>query len=253
MTRIWHATSGDESNPLMVLVHGSMDRSAGLLKLSRRLDSSFEVLRYDRRGYGRSIASAGPYAMSDQVADLAELLTAHTHSRQAAFVFGHSYGGNVALALADQHPELVAALAVYEAPLSWLEWWPGNSPGGTALSLGDPGDAAEAFMRRLMGDDGWERLSASKRETRRVEGAAMVGELADLRRDEPWSASEIGVPVLAMCGEDSKPHHQRATELLPEILRDCRSEQIPGAGHFGPYSHPDLVAERLAAFIESVG
>jgi pimeloyl-ACP methyl ester carboxylesterase len=81
----------------------------------------------------------------------------------------------------------------------------------------------------------------------------MVGELADLRRHEPWSTDRIDVPVLAMCGEASKPHHQRATEALSEVLRDCRSEQIPGAGHFGPYSHPDLVAERLVDFIESVG
>jgi pimeloyl-ACP methyl ester carboxylesterase len=253
MTRIWHATSGEESDPLIVLVHGSMDRSAGLLKLGRRLDSRFEVLRYDRRGYGRSIDIAGPYAMPDQVADLTELLTERSRSRQATFVFGHSFGGNVALALADQHPELVTAVAVYESPLSWLDWWPGNSPGGTALSLGDPGDAAEAFLRRLMGDDSWERLSLPKRETRRAEGAAMVGELADLRQHEPWSTNRIDVPVLAMCGEHSKPHHQRATDLLPEVLADCRSEHIPGAGHFGPYSHPALVAERLVDFIESAG
>jgi pimeloyl-ACP methyl ester carboxylesterase len=253
MTRIWHATSGEESDPLIVLVHGSMDRSAGLLKLSRRLDSRFEVLRYDRRGYGRSIDITGPYAMPDQVADLTELLTERSRSRQVTFVFGHSFGGNVALAFADQHPELVTAVAVYEAPLSWLEWWPGNSPGGTALSIGDPGDAAEAFLRRLMGDDSWGQLSEPKRETRRAEGAAMVGELADLRQHEPWSPNRIDVPVLAMCGEHSKPHHQRATDLLPEVLADCRSEHIPGAGHFGPYSHPVLVAERLVDFIESAG
>jgi pimeloyl-ACP methyl ester carboxylesterase len=191
--------------------------------------------------------------MSDQVNDLAELLTACCSSGRAALVFGHSFGGNIALALADRHPELVAAVAVYETPLSWLEWWPGNSPGGTALSLGDSGDAAEAFMRRLMGDDSWESLSVAKRETRRAEGAAMVGELADLRQHEPWSAGRIEVAVLAMCGQRAKPHHQRAMETMAEILGNCRSEQIPGAGHFGPYSHPDLVAERLLEFIERVG
>ncbi len=41
-------------SPLAVLIHGSMDRSAGMLKLSRRLDDTYHVLRYDRRGYGRS-------------------------------------------------------------------------------------------------------------------------------------------------------------------------------------------------------
>jgi pimeloyl-ACP methyl ester carboxylesterase len=253
MTQIWSSLAGKPSDPLMVMVHGSMDRSAGLLKLGRRLDSYFEVLRYDRRGYGRSVECSGPFTMSDQVDDLARLIAANPSPRRAALVFGHSYGGNIALALADHHPELVAAVGLYETPLSWLDWWPGNSAGGTALSLGDPGDAAEAFLRRLMGDDGWERLSASKREARRAEGAAMVGELADLRRRKPWSAERINVPVLAICGDHGKPHHQRAVAVLTEELSNCRSGTIPEAGHFGPYSHPDLVAEELLDFIQSVG
>ena len=44
-------TAGDPANPLVVLIHGSMDRGAGLLRLSRRLDHDHHVLRYDRRGY----------------------------------------------------------------------------------------------------------------------------------------------------------------------------------------------------------
>jgi len=253
MTFLWSALAGKTSDPLIVLVHGSMDRSAGLLKLSRRLGSQFEVLRYDRRGYGRSVACSGPYTMQDQVDDLARTIAERSSSRLAALVFGHSYGGNVALALADNHPELVAAVGLYETPLSWLEWWPGDSAGGTALALGDPGDAAEAFLRRLMGDEGWERLSHSKRDTRRAEGAAMVGELADLRQHEPWNADRIQVPVMAMCGSRGKPHHQRAVALLTEQLSNCRSETIADAGHFGPYSHPDVVAAKLLEFTRSVG
>lgn len=253
MTQLWSASAGDAGNPLIVLVHGSMDRSAGLLKLSRRLDSSFEVLRYDRRGYGRSVDRTGPYGMSEQVADLAGLLAERSAAERDTVVFGHSFGGDVALALAERRPDLVSAVAVYEAPMSWLEWWPGNSAGGTALSLGDPGDAAEAFLRRLMGDVGWEQLSDTKQETRRAEGSAMVGELADLRRQAPWAADRILVPVLAMYGENAKPHHQRAMNHLAATLGDCQAEQIENAGHFGPYSHPDLVAGRLLDFIGSVG
>ena len=91
-----------------------MDRSAGLLKLSRRLDDAHLVLRYDRRGYGRSTPHGGPYDMGSQVDDLAALLDG-----RAAVVFGHSYGGNVALALAARRPDLVRGVAVYETPLSW--------------------------------------------------------------------------------------------------------------------------------------
>ncbi|MCU1501318.1 MAG: alpha/beta hydrolase fold, partial [Ilumatobacteraceae bacterium] len=85
---LWNDEAGDPSAPLIALVHGSMDRSAGMLKLSRRLDRRFRVLRYDRRGYGRSAPHGGPFDMDAQVADLVELL-----GGREAVVVGHSYGG----------------------------------------------------------------------------------------------------------------------------------------------------------------
>jgi pimeloyl-ACP methyl ester carboxylesterase len=78
---VWSETAGDPSSPLVVVVHGSMDRSAGLLRLSRRLDGEHRVLRYDRRGYGRSrgarfveIAGAGHLGPNTHSAAVADLL-----------------------------------------------------------------------------------------------------------------------------------------------------------------------------------
>ena len=56
------AVDGHEYMPLVVLVHGSMDRMAGLAKVARRLAPDHHVLRYDRRGYGHSVAHPGPAA-----------------------------------------------------------------------------------------------------------------------------------------------------------------------------------------------
>ena len=95
---VWSAEAGEALHPLIVFVHGAMDRSASMLKLSRRLDDEYRVLRYDRRGYGHSVTHPGPFAMADQVADLVGLLA----GRRAVLV-GHSYGGNVALAAAAGH------------------------------------------------------------------------------------------------------------------------------------------------------
>ena len=149
MTSIWAEEAGAPDAPLIVLIHGSMDRSAGLLRLSRRLDDSFRVLRYDRRGYGRS-ASTDPsdrFDMATHVADLASLLD----GRRAVLV-GHSYGGNVAMAAAARSPELVAAVAVYETPLSWESWWPGTTAGASATATeGDP-EASDALMTWMWPD-----------------------------------------------------------------------------------------------------
>lgn len=244
MTGLWAAETGPDDGRLIALVHGSMDRSAGLLRLSRRLDDEYRVLRYDRRGYGRSRPHDGPFDIDRQVSDLVDLL-----GGRPAVVFGHSYGGNVALGLADRHPELARAVIVYETPLSWYEWWPGSTAGGLALD-GDTDGAAERFMRRLIGDERWERLPAATRAARRAEGAAMVGELTDLRRRPAWDPARVRCRVLALYGENGADHHQRAMRFLADELPDCRSEMIAGARHFGPNTDADAVAVAVRRFID---
>ncbi len=246
---IWSDASGPVDAPPIVLVHGAMDRSAGLLRLSRRLSDRFRVIRYDRRGYGRSTGAGPPFTIDAHIDDLAVLVEHATGGDGVCLAFGHSLGGNVVLGLAQRRPELVDRVAIYETPMSWMPWWPEQTAGGTALGAADPADAAEAFMRRLVGDEKWDRLPPSTRSARRAEGAAMVGELADLRDHAPWESDRIEQPVLALCGERAHDHHRRGFEMLPALLPGCRLAEIPDAGHFGPNTHADAVAAVLADFI----
>jgi pimeloyl-ACP methyl ester carboxylesterase len=218
-----------------------MDRSTGMLKVARQLDEVAHVLRYDRRGYGRSSPHDGPFGMDEQVDDLVRLLAG-----RPAVLVGHSYGGNVALATAARHRELVRALSIYETPLSWEPWWPGTTAGANALATrGEPADAAESFMRRLVGDTRWEALPERTREQRRREGVAMVGELSDLRTRAPWHADEIGVTVLAGYGSNGRPHHRRAMEHVAQTVPGARAVELEGCAHDAPLAHPALYAERL--------
>jgi pimeloyl-ACP methyl ester carboxylesterase len=251
---VWSESAGGLDLPTLIVVHGSMDRSAGLLRLSRRLDTQLRVVRYDRRGYGRSRSVGPPWTVEANVEDLAAVVAATSAPSDAPVaLFGHSFGGNVVLAFAAQRPDVVSSVIVYETPLSWFDWWPGNSAGGAAMAVDDPGDAAEVFMRRLVGDAVWDRLPASKRADRRAEGAAMVSELADLRRTPPWDADEITTPVLALYGEHARPHHRDAMGRLAEMLADCRSEMVADAGHAGPHTHADAVASSVVSFLNSDG
>ncbi|MDP2290524.1 MAG: alpha/beta hydrolase [Actinomycetota bacterium] len=245
MTPIWAEEAGDPSHPLIVLVHGAMDRSAGLLKLSRRLDQQFRVLRYDRRGYGRSVPAEGshegPFDMGNQVADLMQLLDGRT-----AVVVGHSYGGNVALAAAAQHPELVLGVAVYETPLSWEPWWPGTTAGASAIkAAGQPEVAAEAFMRRLIGDERWEGLPERTRAGRRREGIALVEELADLREHCPWLAEQVHVPVVVGYGTRGAEHHRKGMAHVAATIEGARLVELEGCGHGAPNSDPDVFRHQL--------
>ncbi len=210
------------------------------------------MLRYDRRGYGRSSAVPAPWTVEANIDDLEGLVERHGVDGRRAVLVGHSFGGDVALGLAARRPDLVEAVAIYETPLSWLDWWPRDSAGAAAMAAEDPADAAEAFMRRLVGDDVWERLPATRRDDRRREGAAMVAELADLRRRAPWTPDEVDLPVLVLVGEHARPHHQRAFEYLGEVLPRARRRVIDGAGHAGPHTHPDGVAAAVVEFVDGV-
>ena len=233
--------AGVPDAPLVVLIHGTMDRGAGMLKLSRRLDHSYRVLRYDRRGYGRSTPHSGPFGIEAQVADLIGLL----EGRPAVLV-GHSFGGNVALAAAERYPSLVKGVVVYETPLSWEPWWPGTTAGAAAVGwANDPAAAAEGFMRRLIGDDRWEALPERTRLTRRSEGAAMVGELAGIRASRPWTAASIRLPLAVGYGEKARPHHREGMTLLAQSIEGATLTVLPECGHAAPTTHPDVFCDLL--------
>jgi pimeloyl-ACP methyl ester carboxylesterase len=250
LTDVWSATTGVDDGPQITLVHGSLDRSAGLLKLSRRLDDRYRVTRYDRRGYGRSAPHDGPFGLDQHVDDLRQLLARQGAERRPRVIVAHSYGGNVALALAQRDPGLVDGVVVYETPLSWREWWPGDSAGSDAVAWrADPEQAAERFMRRLISDDRWERLPASTRASRRREGAAMVGELLDLRARPAWRGEEIDLPVMAMRGEFGADHHRRGTESIAAEIDGAELVVMAGAKHAGPNTHPDAVADAVDEFV----
>lgn len=247
---VWSATTGVAGAGHVVLIHGSLDRSAGLLKLSRRLDDRFRVSRYDRRGYGRSRPHDGPFSMPYQVDDLLGVVGPVDGGGGRTLLVGHSYGGNVALATAERRPDLIAGVVIYESPMSWQPWWPGSSEGGDALRWqDDPEEAAERFMRRLIGDERWNRLPAATRAARRAEGRAMVGELDDLRESPPWTADRVRTPVLVLHGEFARDHHRRGSREIVERLPDARYAVVPGAHHFGPNTHPDLVAALVRDFV----
>lgn len=239
-------TSEHGTGPTVVLVHGTMDRSASFGRVTRLLDG-LRVVRYDRRGYGRSAEAGPPESFAQQVDDLLAVI-----GEEPAVVFGHSYGGTIALGAAARAPESVRAVGVYECPLPWMPWWPRRSAGASAVaSAGDPADAAERFMRRLVGDRRWERLPTSTRDARRAEGPTMVAELATVRTGEvPFELADIDVPVLAANGSEGVAHHARSARIVAEGVADGEHHLVEGTGHGIHLTHPAELAALIRHLVE---
>lgn len=237
---------GPAGAPRVVLVHGSLDRSSAFARTAREL-AELTTIRYDRRGYGRSLASGVCRRFEEQVSDLASVV-----GEEPAVVAGHSLGGVVGLAFAARHPDLVTAVVAYEAPMPWLEWWPSNTAGGTALADGAEAEAAERFMRRIVGDDTWESLPERTKAQRRAEGPALVAELRSLRppNPAPYDPAALSMPVVAAHGGRSRAHHQRSARMLADAAPHGELHVIHAAQHGAHLSHPadfaDLVRVAVA-------
>jgi pimeloyl-ACP methyl ester carboxylesterase len=229
---------GPPGAPRVVLVHGSMDRAASFVRTVRQL-RELDVVRYDRRGYGRSAAAGVADSVAAHVDDLLAVV-----GTEGAVVVGHSLGGVIAVAAAVRRPDLIPSVGAFESPMSWLTTWPKRSAGGQALASGED-EAAERFMRGILGDAGWERLPAGTRAARRAEGPALVAELASLRREAPYDPTAITVPVLTGYGSESKPYHQDAARQLAEEAALGELVVIEGSGHAAPVTH----ATEFAAFV----
>jgi pimeloyl-ACP methyl ester carboxylesterase len=200
--------------------------------LARHLQGEHRVLRYDRRGYGKSWPHPGPFAVENQVEDLVGLI-----QTKKAVLIGHSFGGNIALATAARLGTQVVGVSTYETPLSWMDWWPGTTAGAMAVASSEA-DAAQNFMVRLIGHKRWEALPERTREERRREGAALVGELTSLRSNPPWAAETITCPVLCGYGSLGMKHHADGAKWLAQNLMKGHLVELRDAAHSAPMSHP---------------
>jgi pimeloyl-ACP methyl ester carboxylesterase len=241
---------GPATTPRVVLVHGSLDRSTAFLR-SIRLLADRTVVRYDRRGYGKSLAAGPCGAFSDQVDDLATVV-----GGRPAVLFGHSLGGVVALAFAERHPDLVPAVVAYEAPMAWQPWWPSGSAGAAAVrGAGGEADAAERFMRRMIGDERWEGLPQRTRDQRRAEGPALVAELRSIRPPSPppYEPARLRMPVIASHGSESRPHHKATALALAEGAPRGELVVVDGASHGVHLTHPAAVADLVRLALDRAG
>jgi pimeloyl-ACP methyl ester carboxylesterase len=230
---------GTLGRPLVVLIHGSLDRSAGMLRVSRQIQKVAQVIRFDRRGYAQNNIHQGPFSVAGNVDDVVSILNG-----REAILIGHSFGGNIALATAALLGEQIHAVSTYETPLSWFEWWPRNTAGANSLQV-PTSEGAEAFMIRLIGQKRWSLLPETTKDARRSEGPALTAELQSIREGAPWSVEDIECPVLCGFGSRAMEHHKKGALWLGENLPNARSVEIDGAGHGAPNSHAAEFADLL--------
>jgi 3-oxoadipate enol-lactonase len=176
-------------------------------------------------------------------------------------LIGTSLGGRVALELALETPERVAALVLVGPGLDGHQW--SNELDAfrkeeeQALERGDLDAAAEVNVRVWLADDAAPEARALVAEMQRNAFVLQQGhdELRMAPLDPPASTrlGDVAVPTLVVTGdEDVSDIHEIADELATEIPGAERA-RIPGSGHMPSLERPDEFDRVVLAFLRKHG
>jgi pimeloyl-ACP methyl ester carboxylesterase len=254
------------SDHQIVLLHGQPGSAADWQQLAGRLPEALRVVALDRPGYGASRQPAGGFRVNARVV-LAEL---DARGIERAVLVGHSYGGGVALSLAQLAPGRVEALILLASVgPGCLTGWDrllaapvtGEICAFTAWRL-TPwlARASLAALARLRGrpiaaDEHvyWQLWASARRDGRLwrtflTEQRALVRELGELTDSLP----QVTQPVLLATDPHDKIVPARTTRQLAAALPDARVQLVPGAGHDLPRRAAPGVAAAIAAFLAAL-
>ncbi|WP_295799125.1 alpha/beta hydrolase [Mucilaginibacter sp.] len=230
------------SGPGLVVVHGSLRSAADYEVLGESLADTFTVHIVNRRGRGNSGPQGNDYSFEKEVADV----TAVLKETGSSLLFGHSYGGTVALEVAlNNYP--LQKLAVYEPAISIENSIPINTLPKIEQALNSkdykkafagimnvvsngtiPENQLPDFALAMSRYPIWPYI-CSLLETAPAEIIAVHN--AD---NSYLKYSAIKIPTLFLNGSKSPPQLAMQTAMFAGELPNSKIIQIEGARHSGP-------------------
>jgi pimeloyl-ACP methyl ester carboxylesterase len=258
-TRIAYRTTGRGAD--VIVVPGAFARAADLAAFADELGSRFTVHVLERRGRGASGDRPDAYSIERECEDVAALQLA----TGATLVFGHSFGGLVALEAALRTPALTK-VAAYEpgvsiggsVPTGWIER-------SRDLLARGRGLAAFASFVRAMEPEAAGRLPeplltpilllVMRRDERRQKvellPTAIREHLEAARLDDTHRRyAAITAEVLLLRGAKG-PTAARVAHTLSQLqtaLQRATVVTYSGLDHFGPEKKPHETATAVADF-----
>ena len=234
---------GDPSRPALVLLHEGLGSVSLWRDLPQQLAqrTGCTVVAYSRYGYGRSDvldSAREPGYMHDEAEVVLPALLAQL-GIERPILFGHSDGASIALIFAGTHQTEVRAL-VLEAPHVFVE----------DVSVASIAAAKSAFATTDL---------PAKLARHHADAAVTFAGWNDIWLDprfRDWNieayASGVSCPVLLIQGEADEYGSTEQIEAIVARTGGAEVLMVPGAAHSPHRDAPELVLDRVAAFVEMV-
>ncbi|MBO3747219.1 alpha/beta fold hydrolase [Streptosporangiaceae bacterium NEAU-GS5] len=249
-----------EASPLL-LIHGSGASGECWRPMVPALAGHHHVIRVDLPGCGQS-PPASSYDVTVQAGKVAALLD--DLGLRSVAVAGHSGGGYVGTALAEQRPDLVGSLALISTgprmdalfpqplilrvllgpPFGRILWSRRSDAmirGGIKSTTARAVDIPDDLVAEMRGT-----TYGAFRGVLRENGAYLTA------RSVPERLSALGVPLLVIFGA-ADPRWNPASARLYEAVPGARVEMLPGVGHIPMIEAPEETTRLLLGFTTGSG
>jgi pimeloyl-ACP methyl ester carboxylesterase len=225
------------------------------------LAGHYPILRYDLRGFGKSLIPPPPPAAFAHYQDAAGLLDVLGVER--AYVVGASFGGSVALDLALAYPERVAALVLGAPAVSGYGFSSAllrcfGAEEDAALARGDLEGATELNLRTWV--DGPQRGPgqvdpAVRERVREMQLLAFSNpepegvRVQELAPPAIERLCEVQAPTLVVTGDLDVPEFVVLAGRVATRIPGAQQAVIAGAAHLPSMERPELYNRLLLDFL----
>jgi len=251
-TRLWYEECGSSNTPAVVLLHDGLLHSVTWDGVWLPLCAKYHVVRYDRRGYGRSEAAKAPFVPED---DLLKVMQ-QVHM-EGAIVVGNSSGGGLALDFALAHPAMVEALfligPVVHGMASSDYFNQRGDENSAPLSHGDTKGAAENWSKDrflIAGENPQARKQLYDTLIQNPQNLQVSGQL-EIRPSPPpvERLSQIHVPTLVLVGEADIADVFAYSGAIEAALPVASLEVWKNTGHLIQIEKPAELVSRFNRFV----
>ena len=265
-------TAGERGAPLVLLLHGFAESMhCWDAQIAVLADNNYRAMAPSQRGYSPgarpNLAVSANYHIDRLMDDAMAIVAASGHGEARFHLVGHDWGGSIAWALADRHPQRLASLTVLSRPHP--------NAFNRALQMPDGEQARRSgHHKAFLEPDAADVVLADNAKWLRVRLAAngvpadaierhlsVLGNKEAMEGALAWYRARgairgplgpIRVPTLYIWGDaDDTVGRPAAEGTVDFVAAPYRFEVLPGVGHFAADQAPaqvsELMLEHLAA------
>jgi 3-oxoadipate enol-lactonase len=245
--KLFYEVAGKGEN--IVLLHDGMVNCYIWDEQFPVLARNYRVIRYDRRGYGKS---SDPQVKYSHIDDLNQVFLQLKVDK--AVIFGMSSGGGLAINFALTYPEKVKGLVLVGSVVSGFGYTSHMDSRGGNFNRSEFSDPLK-LRKYFVLDDPYEIYSGNKKAKEKVMSLLpYFGRDNTIPTKPPEKIavkclSEIKVPALILVGEYDIPDVHAHAGAINAGIQNSKREIIPNSGHLIPIEQPGLFNESVLNFL----